>query len=120
VADYENTMDKYPWLARDETEVTDDHNHTFLRKPLPLPPLSETEHQPWTMVHGRREYYGQIPARDLDRDSLLQTSEESIYEHEHAHAHAHEQLYEPSVSSVSVESQAAVLEDPNLVSDSSY
>lgn len=112
VADYENSMDKYPWLAKDETEATDNRNHTSLRRLEPLPPLSEPEHRPWTMAPSGREYYGQISARDLDRDSLLQASEGSIYEHE--------QLDEPSVSSVSVESQAAVLEDPNLVSSSSF
>ncbi|KAI6783460.1 uncharacterized protein J7T54_005489 [Emericellopsis cladophorae] len=86
VADYENTMDKYPWLAKDATQPSDCHNHTCMRRT------------------------GQISAWELDMDSLLQTPEESLYGHEQR------QPYEPSVSSsASVASQAAVLEDPNLV-----
>lgn len=103
VADYEKSMDRFPWLTRDtgEPEFSD---RAPLRVPTPLPSLAEIEYRPWDILPQPRQYYGEVRVADLERDSLEQTTDDFMgYD------------YEPSLSS-SDGSQAVVEEDPHLVS----
>ena len=102
VADYEKSMERFPWLAREagEPEFSD---RAPLSAPTPLPSLAEMEYRPWDVLPSSRQYYGEVQVTDLERDSLEQTTDDLMgYD------------YEPSTSSRD-DSQAAAAEDPNLV-----
>lgn len=95
-------MDRFPWLGKD-TEQPDLSDRAPLRAPTPLPSLAEIEYRPWDMAPPGRQYYGEVRATDLERDSLEQTTDDCMgYD------------YDPTISSGD-DSQAAVAEDPNLV-----
>lgn len=95
-------MDRFPWLAKDTGEP-DFSDRAPLRAPTPLPSLAEMEYRPWDYIPSGRQYYGEVRPLDLERDSLEQTTDDFMTYN-----------YEPSVSSGD-DSQAAVVEDPNLV-----
>jgi len=102
VADYEKSMERFPWLSKEagEPEFSD---RAPLSAPTPLPSLAEMEYRPWDVLPSSRQYYGEVQVADLERDSLEQTTDDLMgYD------------YEPSASSGD-DSQAAAAEDPNLV-----
>lgn len=109
-ADYNKSLHKFPWLAREEDENGDDdgqHLAAVERNPphysSPLPSLREAHYPEWTTTIGRQPY-GRINASDLERDSFEVSPEGSVTEPEV------QSLREPMV-----ERDAAAIEDPHLV-----